>query len=458
MLRDQISQFISYRKDAGYMSELQAYMQFYNRRACLITAVLIISGVGLDYFNFPAHVTDFFFMRLFAAMTILLSLPLSETQFGARYTKHLIYFWMSIPQIMIAYMICLTGAEQSVYFVGLTFALAGLAFILPISIFESLLFGIFTLVCYGFACIFHNPLPIDWNIFLGNSIFILFFSLISIAISIYNEIWRWDAFQLKRTLADKNLSLEQSNRNLAEIKGHMIQQEKMSALGTLSAGLLHELNNPVNYSMMAIGMAEMEPETKSNTMLKESLADAKEGMTRVRDIVTDLKTFAYQKPGEDTSRVFLFENALRSGLRLSGFELKDISITQDLPIDTHVLGDEPAMIGVLINLVTNAALALKKSGREKLFIHVKAWRAPSLKDASTRLYVTVRDNGTGIKPENLTRVFEPFFTTRDVGHGLGLGLAVSYAIIQRHGSELTVTSTEGEWTEFAFDLPIGNSI
>jgi two-component system sensor histidine kinase PhcS len=201
----------------------------------------------------------------------------------------------------------------------------------------------------------------------------------------------------------------------------------------------------------------MEPETKSNNMLKESLADAKEGMTRVRDIVTDLKTFAYQKPGEDTHRTFLFENALRSALRLSGFELKDITVQQDLPLDTHVQGDEPAMIGVLINLVTNAALALKKSERNNQLIQIKAWQAQTGKDSSARLYVTVRDNGTGIKPENLTRVFEPFFTTRDVGHGLGLGLAVSYAIIQRHGSELTVTSLEGEWTEFAFDLPAGNN-
>ncbi len=457
MLRDQISQFFSYRKDSGYLSELQAYMLFYNRRACLITAGLIVSGIGLDYFNYSTHVTDFFFIRFISAMVILASLLVSETPVGARYVKCLIYFWMSIPQIMIAYMICLTGAEKSIYFVGLTFALAGLAFILPISIFEAFLFGVFTLATYAAACLFHNPLPVHWNTFLGNSIFILFFSLISVAIAIYNEIWRWEAFQLKKSLAAKNTSLEQSNRNLAEVKGHMIQQEKMSALGTLSAGLLHELNNPVNYSMMAIGMAELEPEVKSNAMLKESLADAKEGMTRVRDIVTDLKTFAYQKPGEDTSRVFLFENALRSSLRLSGFELKDVAIEQDLPIDTHVLGDEPAMIGVLINLLTNAALALKKSGHEKPLIRIHAWRATRSSDNTIRLYVTVRDNGTGIKSENLTRVFEPFFTTRDVGHGLGLGLAVSYAIIQRHDSELTVTSLEGEWTEFAFDLPVGNS-
>jgi two-component system sensor histidine kinase PhcS len=458
MLRDQVSKFLAYRKDKNYLSELQAYMLFYNRRACLITAGLIISGVGLDFFNYRAHVGDFFVIRLFATFSILISLVISETEIGKRYVKYIVYSWMSIPQIMIAYMICLTGAEQSIYFVGLTFALAGLAFILPISIFEAFIFGIFTLLCYAFACSFHNPMPIDLNRFIGNSILILFFSVISIAIAIYNEIWRWEAFQLKRNLADKNLSLEQSNRNLAEIKGHMIQQEKMSALGTLSAGLLHELNNPVNYSMMAIGMAELEPEINSNTMLKESLADAKEGMTRVRDIVMDLKTFAYQKPGEDTSRVFLFENAVRSALRLSGFELKDISVVQDLPIDTHVLGDEPAMIGVLINLVTNAALALKKSEHENPTIHIKAWRAPRSSDDKGRLFVTVRDNGTGIKPENLTRVFEPFFTTRDVGHGLGLGLAVSYAIIQRHGSELTVTSSLGEWTEFAFDLPVGNNV
>jgi two-component system sensor histidine kinase PhcS len=234
----------------------------------------------------------------------------------------------------------------------------------------------------------------------------------------------------------------------------MIQQEKMSALGTLSAGLLHELNNPVSYSMMAISMAEMEPEAHANTRLQESLADAKEGMKRVSDIVTDLKTFAYQKPGVDSKRLFLFENALRSALRLSSFELKDIDIQQSLPIDTHVVGDEPALIGVLINLVTNAALALQKSGHANPFIEIRAWHNFSTVDNKERLYVTVRDNGTGIKPENLTRVFEPFFTTRDVGKGLGLGLAVSYAVIQRHGSELRVQSVEGEWAQFSFDLPV----
>jgi two-component system sensor histidine kinase PhcS len=70
-----------------------------------------------------------------------------------------------------------------------------------------------------------------------------------------------------------------------------------------------------------------------------------------------------------------------------------------------------------------------------------------------RLRISVRDNGHGIDPANIGRVFEPFFTTRDVGAGLGLGLSVSYGIVQRHGGILSVDSVFGEWTEFSFDLP-----
>ena len=170
-------------------------------------------------------------------------------------------------------------------------------------------------------------------------------------------------------------------------------------------------------------------------------------MTRVQNIVSDLKTFAYQKPGEDSLRPFLLENAMRSALRLAGYELKGIEVTVDVPQDTHVLGDEPAIIGVLINLLSNAAHALQSSQRSDPVIAVR------VQQQSERLKVSVRDNGPGIDPTNIGRVFEPFFTTRDVGAGLGLGLSVSYGIVQRHGGTLAVDSVPGAWTEFTFDLP-----
>jgi two-component system sensor histidine kinase PhcS len=175
-------------------------------------------------------------------------------------------------------------------------------------------------------------------------------------------------------------------------------------------------------------------------------------MQRVQSIVSDLKTFAYQKPGEDASRIFLFERALQSAQRLTGFDLKGIEVAVALPMDTHVVGDEPAIIGVLVNLLGNAAMALRQAERagdgRALRINVGAERLDG------RLRITVRDNGTGIKAEHLTRVFEPFFTTREVGQGLGLGLSVSYAIVQRHGGLLSVASEEGAWTEFSMDLTL----
>ncbi len=440
-----------------HQNEINQFRITYSRAGSLTAAVLVISGLGLDYFLYPSQFLSFLGVRILITVLTIATFFYLGTKEGAEHVKSLTFFWLFLPQIMICWMINCTEGAHSIYFIGLNLAIYAIGVFLPLSVMEGLFFNTVTVLLYIAACYFHPTIVDGVRLLFGNSLFLILATGAATVTTHFNEQQRNKLFALQDEVHTKNASLEQSNRNLADIKGHMIQQEKMSALGTLSAGLLHELNNPVNYSMMAIGMAEMEPEALANTMLKESLADAKEGMTRVRDIVTDLKTFAYQKPGEDTRRVFLFENALRSGLRLSGFELKDIAIEQDLPIDTHVLGDEPAMIGVLINLATNAALALKKSACAQPLIHIKAWHAPSSTDNSPRLYVTVRDNGTGIKPENLTRIFEPFFTTRDVGHGLGLGLAVSYAIIQRHGSELTVTSSEGEWAEFAFDLPVGNS-
>ena len=220
----------------------------------------------------------------------------------------------------------------------------------------------------------------------------------------------------------------------------------MAAIGTLSAGLLHELNNPVNYSLMAINMGLTLPAAKNDDMLRESLNDAREGMDRVQSIVSDLKTFAYQKPGEDTQRPFLLERAVRSAQRLAGHELKGVEVVLDLPQETHVVGDEPALIGVFINLLSNAAHALSRCERAQPRIDVRGWIEGG------RMKIAVRDNGHGIAPEHLGRVFEPFFTTRDVGAGLGLGLSVSYGIVQRHGSTLSVQSEQGAWTEFSFDL------
>ena len=442
--------FVKPRQDLDYLKDLHGYLIFNSRAACLMTIVLILAGLGLDNIFYPAHAREFLILRIGACACIGLILLSYRWQWGRENIKALTYFWICIPQAMVAWMIFRTDGELSIYFVGLTFVLSGMAFFLPISFFEAVFFGILTLLAYAAACILRADGVNDFHAFWGNALFMLFYALIGVALAVYNERWRWLSFQLKKEIQEKNAALQSTNQALAEIKGHMMQQEKMAALGTLAAGLLHEVNNPVNYSLMALNMSMMDAAVQNSPDLKESLGDAKEGMQRVQSIVSDLKTFAYQKPGDDSRRIFLFEKALQSALRLTGFELKGIEVVVDLPMDTHVHGDEPALIGVLINLLGNAALALHKAARSAPRIEVRAVRT------AERLEVTVRDNGTGIKPEHLPRVFEPFFTTRDVGKGLGLGLSVSYAIVQRHGGALHVSSEPGVWTEFAFDLGLAN--
>jgi len=432
---------------ASFEEAEHRHLIFYSQITCVVAMVLVAGGVGLDAAFYPEHSMHFALARLLVVALIGATLWSYRRPWGAGHVRGLTYFWISLPQLMIAWMIFFTEGEASIYFVGYTFAVSGICIFLPLSVREALGFSAFTMLVHLLACGLREEGVQSWAVLAGQLVFIAFYAAIAITVSVYGGRQRRQTFELQTEVQRQKDELLEQNQALAEIKGQLLQREKMAAIGTLSAGLLHELNNPVNYSLMAINMAQTLPSAKTDEMLKESLVDAKEGMERIQNIVTDLKTFAYQKPGDNSQRPFLLEQSIRSALRLAGHELKGVTVTVDVPQDTHVLGDEPAVIGVLINLFSNAAHALAKAGREQPSISVK------VETVAQRLCVSVRDNGQGILPENIGRVFEPFFTTRDVGAGLGLGLSVSYGIVQRHGGVLAVESEPGAWTEFTFDLP-----
>ena len=434
------------RVPSPYHEELSEFRLTYSKAGCITSMVLVLGGSALDYTLYPDRLAEFFMARLVVAALSGLVLAALFTRIGCHYVRALTMLWLALPQFMIGAMIAMTDGAQSIYFVGLHLALYAVGIILPISFFEGVGFGLLTVVIYVVACALHPNGFNDLGRVVGHSLFVLFSAAASAVCTWFNERARLRLFSLQHEVRDKNIILQQTNAALAEVKGQLIQREKMAALGTLSAGLLHEVNNPVNYSLMAINMALMDPAAAQSADLKESLTDAREGMQRVQNIVSDLKTFAYQKPGVDSQRVFLLEKAIQSALRLTSFELKGVAVELALPQDTHVLGDEPALIGVLINLLSNAALALASAARAQPQISLRG------EHRNGRLWLAVRDNGTGIAPENIGRVLEPFFTTRDVGAGLGLGLSMSYGIIQRHGGLLSVSSEFGAWTEFSLDL------
>jgi two-component system, sensor histidine kinase PhcS len=432
--------------DTGYEAKIKEFRVAFSCSCAYVGIALILLGVGLDFGLYPYMQLPFALARAVVSILIFCIIVLLKSGWGERRAHWLTFIWLLLPQIMITWMIGMTEGAASLYSVGLHLAIYASGIALPFSLLQTLALGGCSFLLYVAACLAH---PGGFELrgpLLVNSLFLIFAICVSTVCAFFNERYRLMLFRLRTEVAKKNTELESANRILSDI---MLQKEKMAAIGTLAAGLLHEVNNPLNFCLMAIDIAAEEPAAKSNPGLSDCLADARKGMRRVQHIVSDLKTFAYRKADDAKDTPFLFAKALESAARLTGHELKGVRLTQDLPVDTLVCGDEASIIGVLINLFSNAVLAMRDAHCPTPEILVSAaWKCD-------RLQVAVRDNGPGIAPENLMRVFEPFFTTRDVGQGLGLGLSISYGVIERQGGTLVAESVPGEWTQMLFDLPRG---
>lgn len=421
-------------------------------RACAVTVTaLVLAGVVLDYAVYPHLMATFATLRVVTAAGVLAGLALLYTRFGCRHVHIVTFVWLTFPQLMIAWMIHVTQGETSLFYAGIILTIFAVGTLFPVGYLYTLAFGLLTVLLYLLACVTRPGGVADPSQLLFHATIIAFAVVGSTVYTYFNERGRRLLFALKDELAHKNAELERTNRNLAAIKGQLVQQEKMAALGTLSAGLLHEVNNPVNYCMLALDLAQEEPAVRGSPRLAECLTDARQGMARVQAIVSDLKTFAYRGDNVAQDVPFCFASAVEAAVRMARHELRGIALRRDGLGTERVLGDEAAIVGVLINLLGNAAAALGRGGLV----------APEIAIASAvegaRLRVTVTDNGPGIAPQHLARLFEPFFTTNGVGQGLGLGLSICYSVVQRHGGQLSADSVPGVCTRFTFDLPLASS-
>jgi signal transduction histidine kinase len=250
---------------------------------------------------------------------------------------------------------------------------------------------------------------------------------------------------LQQAVQERAVELERAIKKLKETESQLVQSEKMSALGTIAAGLLHEVNNPLNFTLTALQVA-YGCMPKDDAALKEILDDIGQGMTRIKTIVSDLGMFAYKSPGSESDPVDLV-TVVESAVRLTSHELGAIVVERRIPAGTQVRGSKTQLSHVFMNLLVNSAKALKTvSGREPRITITAVAR-------DAQIDITVRDNGSGIPAEALPKIFEPFFTTRTVGQGTGLGLSICHTIIANHGGSITARSEPGQWTEIAITLP-----
>ncbi len=285
-------------------------------------------------------------------------------------------------------------------------------------------------------------------------------------------------------LSRSNQRLEQEMVQRKQMETRLVQSEKLVSLGVLSAGVAHEINNPLAYvannlavlERSFLGLARLlalhdearpvleragpELATRLDEVaadidlpyirdsLERVLASTRQGVKRVSDIVQGLRGFARLDQAA-VDKVDLHELIASSLLMIQGrLERRGIHIGRaygDLP--RIVCG--PAQINqVILNLLVNAMQAIEQTNRGRGRIEIRT------RSQGEEVVLEIADDGVGIAPEVLTRIFDPFFTTKPVGQGTGLGLSISHSIVADHGGRLEVESTPGQGSRFRVILPV----
>jgi two-component system, cell cycle sensor histidine kinase and response regulator CckA len=231
------------------------------------------------------------------------------------------------------------------------------------------------------------------------------------------------------------------------LRAKLLLSDRMASLGTLAAGIAHEINNPLAYvsanlEVVAESLAAAPPppspeQRAEHAEMQAAIGDAREGAERVRKIVRGLRSFSRS---EEEKRVpIALSDVLAAAIRLTGNEVKHRAVlVLDLAPTPAVLADDGRLTQVFINLLINAAHAIREGNTDANRITVRTRTAPD-----GRAITEIEDTGAGMPPEILARAFDPFFTTKEVGVGTGLGLSICHGIISGLGGQITIDSAPG---------------
>jgi two-component system, NtrC family, sensor kinase len=226
----------------------------------------------------------------------------------------------------------------------------------------------------------------------------------------------------------------------------LVQSRKIAAIGTFTAGIAHELNNPINNIYLTAESILEDYGTLPESEGKELLSDILSQAERAGDIIKNLLDFSRNEMPSFTE--LDIKEVIQKALKL----VKNQTMLSGIGVETDISQDIPSVRGnfrnleqVFLNLFINAIQAMPGGGS----INISASRTPD-----KHIKITVQDTGVGIKPEDLEHIFEPFYTTKAVGRGTGLGLSVTYALVKKHGGYVEVQSQVNNGTTFSVYLPV----
>ncbi len=257
-------------------------------------------------------------------------------------------------------------------------------------------------------------------------------------------------YQLK--VSKQKEALESTLEQLKETETQLVQSEKLASLGRMSAGIIHEINNPLNFASTGLFTLKNKAKyiaTEQQEEYADILKDIEEGITRVKTIVSDLRMFTH--PDTESRDQVEVVDVVTSSLRFLSSEWKDkVQIKQALPEHQTVWANKNKLIHVVVNLLQNSLDAL--DSKKEFHGEVPTiWIEGRVENGSSRLIV--RDNGPGIERQHLDKIFDPFYTTKDVGEGMGLGLSICYRIIQECDGRIVVNTEPGKFCEFTLEFP-----
>jgi signal transduction histidine kinase len=238
-----------------------------------------------------------------------------------------------------------------------------------------------------------------------------------------------------------------------ETQAQLIQTDRMATVGTLAAGVAHELNNPLTYVLLNLSTLDREldqaiDDAEKRARVRSRLATLQEGAERMASIVRDLRSFC--RPNTPSPIPVDMRQVLESSINMAMNELKDRArLVRDYAPVPPVVADGARLGQVFLNLLLNAAQALTEGSPNDHEVRV-VLRA----DGPDRIRVEVTDTGQGIAPDIIHRIFEPFFTTKPVGVGTGLGLSICQSIVASMSGQLTVESQLGRGSTFRVQLPL----
>jgi signal transduction histidine kinase len=277
---------------------------------------------------------------------------------------------------------------------------------------------------------------------------------------------------LEDKVSERTCELEDKTRAIVAAQQLLVQSEKMAALGTLTAGVAHEINNPTNFVHVSSQNLMVDLERFQQFLfdlvadeaddailasfkqqfapLYEHLATINNGTERIKTIVKDLRAFT-QLDSADCKSVIVTD-LIHSTVNLVRTQYQDITeFTLDFKSEPQ-LSCYPAQLNqVLMNLIVNACHAIAQRQQQS---PDRGLIAISCEQLAQVIEIKITDNGCGMSDETKTKLFEPFYTTKDVGEGTGLGLSISFGIIEKHGGELMVESQLGQGAEFTLRLPV----